>query len=479
MIFDYLPEELDDTHEQALNELLEESSFPHEGLPSILNSIHNESARLFGVDSAISVTAALSAIAGSIGKGVVIRNEPHETPANFYALILANSGAAKSSAVGRILKPLYDLQTENILKYETVLLPDLKAQLSVREKRKRKLEQSKDESSDDDLVKIIKQIEKLKSEMVEPRLIIEDATSQVLAMQLARNSEQLSSVSFDAAEVADILLGRYHSNGSTEDGLYLKAFTGEPYTQDRVTRAPVRLSAPCLNLLWVCTPDLEDRFFEQNRLVQGGFLPRMLIARSESKLTHDDGHDKRPIKELWTMWEMFLRQNFEKYRNRPHPVMLEFSKAAQDILINFHNTGIDESKLLPAVQAFKLRKREHASRLSISLHLAACHNQNVEKEISCETVLLACKLVDFYQAPAILMMQGHQLRKDDKTFARILEIAKGETKVTLRDLKRAGLKDGTIEDFAKRNPKRCEMVIIKPQGTNGGRPSPMLMIKNQ
>src|SRR5204863_3590660 len=91
-----------------------------------------------------------------------------------------------------------------------------------------------------------------------PILSCEDITGERLAVLLAHNREQLASLSADALAVVNILLGRYNKLDRTDDGIYLKAFSGDRCKVDRQTRESVLLESPCLSALWLTQPDKLD-----------------------------------------------------------------------------------------------------------------------------------------------------------------------------------------------------------------------------
>ena len=88
-----------------------------------------------------------------------------------------------------------------------------------------------------------------------PRLCCEDVTSEKLAVMIAQNGEQLASLSADAGGIVNNLLGRYSKLDRTDEGIYLKAFSGDNCRVDRQGREPVLLQRPCLAALWLVQPD--------------------------------------------------------------------------------------------------------------------------------------------------------------------------------------------------------------------------------
>lgn len=461
-------------HENSLERLLSAEELPH-----VLRDLTAECKRLHGVDWAISLTMALGAIATSTGKSVVARNDPYRTRPNVFFLILAESGVAKSCVAKSIFKPIYSYDQERIKKHSTEVLPQLKAEQEILEKRKKKLLSSIQSDNRASIINIEKEIQEINSKRPGPRLVVEDSTVQSLAMRLRENDETLSCISLDAGDVADNLLGRYHPSGQTEDALFLKAFSGDNYIQDRVTRGPVVLESPCLNIIWTCTPDLEEKFFENERLIRGGFLPRMLIALSNCRAIHEEETIRTPNESVWDRWHQFLRSNLANYFGTSKTTTeLYFTSEALQVLKKFNNTGVDEGRIFPAVRSFKARKREHAIKISTLLHLASCFKKELSYEIQAETAVVACKLVDFYQQSPCRAMSLRQQMSDTKTMRRIKDIAEGDTEVSMRVLKRSGFLESDIEALVSRNQDALLIRTKTPENpSKGGRPSRVLIFK--
>jgi hypothetical protein len=81
-------------------------------------------------------------------------------------------------------------------------------------------------------------LEEIEIKLRAPLLSCEDITSQRLAELLAHNGEQLASVSADAGEIVNVLLGRYNKLDRTDDSVYVKAFTGDYCKVDRKSSDP-------------------------------------------------------------------------------------------------------------------------------------------------------------------------------------------------------------------------------------------------
>lgn len=96
-------------------------------------------------------------------------------------------------------------------------------------------------------------LQDIKARLHAPRMFTEDTTAEALAKLLERNDEQILSWP-DASKTIQNLEGRYTEERMADDGLYVKAYTGDPHIVDRVTRP----SFVCIRLAVICGFSLGD-----------------------------------------------------------------------------------------------------------------------------------------------------------------------------------------------------------------------------
>ena len=93
---------------------------------------------------------------------------------------------------------------------------------------------------------------------------------------LQQNQEQIASLSADAKEIVDNLLGKYCKNDRTDDGVFVKSWSGDNCRVDRLGREPVLLQRPCAAALWLTQPDKLETLLGKTELTDGGLIPRLL-----------------------------------------------------------------------------------------------------------------------------------------------------------------------------------------------------------
>ena len=130
-----------------------------------------------------------------------------------------------------------------------------------------------------------------------PCIIAQDVTTERLASLLRDHREVLFSASADARKLVDNLLGRYNPGKTTDESLYLMAFhSGDPVRVDRQGRESVILNNPCLALLWFVQPDLLIKLFDEESLSASGFLPRLLLCRTNAAPRRIEGELRKSFR---------------------------------------------------------------------------------------------------------------------------------------------------------------------------------------
>ena len=223
----------------------------------------SESAR---IPLSLSGPLILGVTSGAIGKGLKLESGADRIiRANLYMLGLGKSGTGKSSAFKLGAEPITAAEIGMLKFWREISRPEIKAELRILEREIKALEGKK--MADVDRSKLKKELaEKIakvacwQEELQEPRMIVEDVTQEALGVLLARNSEQLFSLSADAGKTLQNLEGRYmKEKGKSDDEIYIKAYTGDRCVVDRIGRDPVILENPCLSLFWLMQPERAQR----------------------------------------------------------------------------------------------------------------------------------------------------------------------------------------------------------------------------
>ena len=304
----------------------ESAPFPIECLPPVMAGMVQAVATAHSVPDALPGLMALTLVAASAGKGLVLDWRPGKapTPANIFGVSSAGSGSGKTECAKQLAAPF--LRFENAMQdnWRKSIMPKLQADLRYHETQLKKLDRklAKDSTSTADAERFRAeqvyhqaQVETLKGQLHEPKLSIQDATVERVATVLQQNDETILSMSSDARKLCDNLLGRYSANKKlADDGIYLNAFSGDQVTVDRQGREGVRLANPCMTLLWALQPDALEMLLDEDSLQQGGFLARCLIAHTHAEPQHIGGGTITITDEVRNAWANLIQNLLLTYR---------------------------------------------------------------------------------------------------------------------------------------------------------------------
>ena len=265
--------------------------FTTDNLPPVIGDFISALAE--ELQTAIEVPYAMTFATISIasqGKFIVKVRENYEACLNLYIVAPALPSTGKSSVVARCKKPIINYQhkirkdaEERRLEIES----EHKTQKMLIEKKRKEVEREIDIEKIKEIKAEVIELEKQLPKMIPtPLLLVDDVTPEKLGRLMCENNGCMGILEAEG-DLFSMIAGRYQKAGDPNMGLYLKAFTIEPYSVQRVTQPPILLTRPCLAI--GLTP--QPIALEQKEETFRAFRERGLHARfdyflSESKLGH-------------------------------------------------------------------------------------------------------------------------------------------------------------------------------------------------
>jgi hypothetical protein len=365
----------------------------------------------------------LGILSASIGAGLAVRSGPERmTRGNLVLVASAESGSGKSETFRHAARPLHEFEAEVIERWKTSTLPGLQAEKDLLESEIAKLKKDAgkaDGAEERDSIKARLEEKKAKLAAVEasfqaPVLSVEDVTTERLAVLLSKRGETLVSLSPDAGAIVNNLLGRYSKLDRTDEGIYLKAYSGDYCRIDRIGREPVLLNSPCLAVLWLTQPDKVETLLAERSLTDGGLIPRLLICHTNA--------EPRPIIEgaagipadVRAAYRRLIRELLETCRLAGEPRTIEPSPEALAAM-NEHFNGIVERRRadLRDVSTYAARWNEQAWRIAVCLHAGTYGDRAHEMPLSLATAQAAIEIADWFsgQQLEILSKGRHEARR--------------------------------------------------------------------
>lgn len=422
--------------------------FPLQHLPPAARAMAEAIARTERTPETLAGCCVLGIVSASIGAGLQITSGPNRvTRGNLYIMASAESGSGKSETYRHAAKPFQDFERDVVERWRMETKPKVETEKAILESRiaqlKKEVGRTKDsieqEAMRGELEKATADLMKAEADCIAPRLCCEDVTSEKLAVMLAHNQEQLASLSPDAGSIVNNLLGRYSKLDRTDEGIYLKAFSGDYCRVDRQGREPVTLQRPCLAALWLVQPDKLETLLGKAELTDGGLIPRLLICHTRAMPRPIvDGVEGIPAATV-NAWAMRVGKLIQTFRMAGEPFTIEPTPEARQMMKEHHNQ-IVERRLgeLRDVTTYAARWNEQAWRMAVCLH-AGLHGEDVGgRMLAADTAASAIALADWFAGEQlrILARGRHAARraKWDEVLALLADNPKG---ITARDVHRA------------------------------------------
>lgn len=478
--------ELDDSGEIGD---FDSAPFPVSVLPPVLRHITQEAATAGLVPVALTAAAALGAASAAIGAGLALQSGPHRlTHANLFILAAAKSGTGKGRAFSLVARPLQEIERERIERWRRYEKPKLEAQHRVAKKAADGLEKKAEKASTFDREEIANQLEPLNREidsltlqLKEPIWTVADVTREALADALSRGEQEaLASLSPEARGVVDVLGGRYREGSSDED-IYLSAYSVESFTVHRIGRPATHLSAPCLTVFWMMQPDALRSMFGKDAFTESGLLPRFLAfdSKAEPEFIPEEPHIMHPA--AARDWRSLLNELAVAFHDKEGlPSVVKMSPEAAQAFRDFENQNIEDRRTgghLVDVSSYAARWAENAQRIALVLHAGEYGSKAADEPLSLATACDALLIITWFICAQMgILRAGRERGKADRLqrVESLLRTTPGH-EMSLRDLDKSHhVSRAEIEAFAIEYPDRFAIQERKPSGP--GRPSTIVRL---
>jgi dsDNA-binding SOS-regulon protein len=294
--------------------------FPFNLLAPIQAQMVEATAESIRVHPNLPAIATLGAVSAAIGRGLHAKSGPNQTiRGNIFILGSAISGDGKSEGCRPLVAQLVEENSNRIQYYKEIEHPSycsrqrlyLKELQSIESalygRNKKPLSTADKKALRDRHQELLTMLDELKDQLVEPAMLTEDCTQEMMAVLMARNNEQLFSFSADASKAIDNLEGLYNKLSVPEDNFMVHCFSGDPCSIHRISRPAINLQHPCLNQLWFLQPIHFERMLANDRLREAGFLVRLLISDTRLEPRESDGTEREIPPALQQQYDDLIR----------------------------------------------------------------------------------------------------------------------------------------------------------------------------
>jgi hypothetical protein len=439
-----LPQEADEA---------ETAPFPVDALPSAMANIIEAVSRCERVPLALPAVCALGIASAAIGAGLQVASGPNRvTRGNLYLLASAESGSGKSETFRIIAAPLVSHQARLLETWKLETAPQAQSEIRVLEREMDILEKQAAKATEPmERDRAIAQMkfkqaskDELKRRAEMPCIIGQDVTTERLAGLLRDNREVLLSASADARKLVDNLLGRYNPGKTTDESLYLSAYSGDYVRVDRQGRDSVILNSPCLALCWFVQPDLLIKLFDEESLSASGFLPRLLLCQTNAAPRRIESEPQILSDSVCGQWAQLIGDLHANFHAADKPHTVTPSPEALAVLNVYHNRIVDRrADDLADVGAFAARYAENAWRVAVLLHAVQWGSEASQAQLSEETGSNAVRIVEWFASSQLAILAKGRHAAAAKVADEVLELLehnrerKGLDSITARDVHRA------------------------------------------
>jgi hypothetical protein len=442
-----------------------------------------ETAKQTRTPHALSAAVALGTASAAIGRGLLVKSGgSRTTAANLYLLAIARSGVGKGQTFSFVSKPLYSAETEAIDEWKKSQMPTIEASFEVSKGLAKKAKDRAISEKDEELRKHLiaglaaleeeqKRLEELKNSS--PCYVVGDITREALAMTLASQpNEALACFSSEARGILGVIRGRYGNGESSDEDIYLSAYSGDAISVRRVNRPPISLRRPCLTTVWMTQPDAARGFLGDERMTASGMLPRFLICdvKAEQEYEPEDWPEiQAPVIESWCT----LIVSLLGYRSAcAEPILIEADVEARSLLRVFNNRAVDRVRPggdLRDVDSYVARWGENAWRLALVLHCATHGGDARRRSLHESTAKNAILIMEWFNREQLTILAASRSDRFKDRLEKLLAILRdaGGWK-TLGQLKDAnGFEAEEANSLAERYPQQ----LIVERRDQRGRPS--------
>lgn len=377
--------------------------FPVNALPSVLRNMVQAISTTTSTDTGMAGTAVLSAV-GYCFTGLyrLAGKSDHTEPPVLYSIIIAQPSERKSPVMHFVKEPFDSFES----KYNSKHKEDIyKAQQDIKALENRiKTMEKEDDPDTKAMAKLRVQAENIKG--ASPlRITADDITPESLSAELSKNNSLL--MISDEAGMLGNFGGRYSSGNIPNLDLLLKAWNGERYICDRITRGHSEIEKPYLSVSIAGQPYIWDNMTSDNAFRSRGLLARFIFCFAKSNVG-DRKYDTPPVSEdVRRQYGSFVEYLLEcKHNTEQKEVILNLSEKASEEYIDYCNNYIEKEikKSMCCCQDWGGKFHGLILRIACILHCADCRSRKInpsEESVSHDTITRAFDIAHYYRYQAI------------------------------------------------------------------------------
>jgi hypothetical protein len=351
------------------------SALSYDGFPKEVRQFIDECVNVYGTHIELWIGATIAATASSIGQSAVLKTKYENSPVLWLATV-GLSGLGKTEPFSRMLKTIYDKDAERFLTYKKEL-----AEYIIQEKKAKK-------NKEDPPPKPIQ---------VQSLLI--DATPEAIGIAHENNK---AGITIHRDELIGLFndFDRYSRSGEQQS--MLSSWSQQPYKVNRVSRPPIFINQPFINVVGGIQPGVLSELGKDGRNVNG-FLPRFcFVYPDDLKAPNYSKHtlSKGTLASLKSYYSLLInRPGFREY--------YYLSPEADSLYEQFFNKNkaIINNQNNEYLNSVAAKLDIIVLRLALILHISHEVYSNPTNTVPGETMQHAINITEYFRYTAIKVMR--------------------------------------------------------------------------
>ena len=316
-------------------------TFPVDALPCALRDYANAVAQSTQTPVDMAATACLTIASACMRNLYKVEGKAdwHE-PTNLYSVIIAEPSERKSAVISLATKPVdaFVREYNDRHKVDIEMSKAVKQRLENRKnsliaQSRKKGEDSAAEDFNDSLRTVVEQL--VNFEEKKPlKVYVDDTTPEKLTETLADNGGAFSIISSEGG-IFDVLSGTYSSKVNID--VFLKAYSGETISVERIMRPSVSVEEACLTILLSVQPIVIGELMGNKKFRHRGLTARFLYTQPRS-FVGSRSLDSSPIPDAAYSAYKAIIQNLLAEKKTGAPQIITLTEDARAYLTAYYDS---------------------------------------------------------------------------------------------------------------------------------------------
>lgn len=385
--------------------------FPTDALPKVLQDWVLTHSGFNQFETSMLAPLGLVALATAAQRAFTVEVKPgFRVHLPIFACVIAESGERKSPAVDAAFDPIYEIMKANqeasgdIVRGHRLDVEQLESRLAAAKKNEPK---AGDECGRQAVLALDKELEYLKQHApILPEYVVQDVTSEKLGVKLAEQRESIALLDTEGVGPINNMLGRY-AGGKIDCTLYLKGWSGEHHTVDRISRDKIFLECARISMGIVTQHTVLQTVAKTPELRGLGLLGRFLWAMPDERFGTQLVANSKPLDPSAVQaYHELLEKLFAHEAVRKQGLRaIKLSSAAASAWSAFNDQEVQlKAKDYRSIREWSAKSAGQLARIAALLH-CCYHPENPDQhEVSLDIMERAIRIIIWFRTQAVRVL---------------------------------------------------------------------------